>query len=317
MDLESIEDELYGLAPEDFVAARDRYAAAARKENDRALAAQISALRRPTLAAWAGNLLVRSEPEQVAGLLRLGEGLRQAHEQLDGPQLRELNRQQHGVVAALARQARQLAAKTGHPVGDDVQREVEESLHAVLADSEAARQWASGRLAKSLHPPVGTQFLAGAASASAVTARPARSKQPPAPEPTTTAHSAARRAAARDAPVLTAKEERERRREEERRQKLAHAREEAESAEHQARLRQDELRQAEARREQAEELLREDDERVTALSEELKAAQERQRAARSDLDEARHEAAEVGRIAKKARRDAQNAHTKAARLETR
>ncbi|MBA4860845.1 hypothetical protein H1V43_05515 [Streptomyces sp. PSKA54] len=311
MDLESIEAELYGLAPEDFIPARDRYAAAARKENDRTLAAKISALRRPTLAAWAGNLLVRAEPEQVAGLLRLGEGLRQAHEQLDGPQLRDLNRQQHGVVGALARQARLLAAEAGHPVGDDMQREIEDTLHAVLADPEAAQQWASGRLTKALHPPVGTQFFAGAESAAAATAPPARGKRP-VPEPATTA----RRAPARDSAVPTAKEAKERRRQEELRQKLAHARQEAESTEQQALLREDELRQAEARREQAERLLQEADARVAALAEELKAAQERQRTARSDLDAARHQATEAGRTAQKARRAAQNARTRAERLET-
>ncbi|MBA2946135.1 hypothetical protein [Streptomyces himalayensis] len=309
MDLESIEAELYGLAPEDFIPARDRYAAAARKENNRTLAAKISALRRPTLAAWAGNLLVRAEPEQVAGLLRLGEGLRQAHEQLDGPQLRDLNRQQHSVVGALARQARLLAAEAGHPVGDDMQREIEDTLHAVLADPEAAQQWASGRLTKALHPPVGTQFFAGSESAAAATAPPARGKRPD-PEATT-----ARRAPARDSAVPTAKEAKERRRQEELRQKRAHARQEAESTEQQALRREDELRHAEARREQAERLLQEADARVAALAEELKAAQERQRTARSDLDAARHQVTEAGRTAQKARRAAQNARTRAERLE--
>ncbi|OAH12966.1 hypothetical protein [Streptomyces jeddahensis] len=309
MDLESIEAELYGLAPEDFIAARDQYAAAARKENDRPLAAKISALRRPTLAAWASNLLARAEPEQVAGLLRLGEGLRQAHEQLDGPQLRELNRQQHGVVAALARQARLLAAEAGHPVGEDVQRELEETLHAALADPEAARHWASGRLTKALRPPVGTQFFAGTETDAAATAGTRR--KPTAAEPAPTV----RRAPARDSQVPTAQEAKERRRQEDRRQKLVHARQEAEGAEQRARLRQDELRQAEARREQAERLQRELDERVAELAEELKAAQERQRTARSDLDAARQEAAEAGRIAQKARRDAQTARARAERLE--
>lgn len=52
MDLESVADELYGLPPGEFVAARGRHVAAARTAKDPALAKQIAALRKPTLAAW-------------------------------------------------------------------------------------------------------------------------------------------------------------------------------------------------------------------------------------------------------------------------
>ncbi|MDQ0938713.1 hypothetical protein [Streptomyces sp. V1I1] len=48
--------------------------------------------------------------------------------------LRELSRQQHALVGALARQARQMAADAGHTVSEDVQHEVESTLHAVLAE---------------------------------------------------------------------------------------------------------------------------------------------------------------------------------------
>ncbi|MER6739120.1 hypothetical protein, partial [Streptomyces puniciscabiei] len=150
MDLDTVADELYGLQPEEFVAARDRRALDARKAGDQALAKEIGALRRPSLAAWAGNLLVRRQPEEVQPLLDLGESLRRAHRELDGPQLRKLVRRQSEVIGALGRQARRLAAEAGRPVGEGVQREVEETLHAVLADPEAAREWAAGRLVKPL-----------------------------------------------------------------------------------------------------------------------------------------------------------------------
>lgn len=133
MDLDPVADELYGLRPEEFVAARDRRALEARKAGDQALAKEIGALRRPSLAAWVGNLLVRRRPEEVQPLLDLGEELRRAHRELDGPQLRRLIRRQSEVIGTLGRQARRLAAEAGRPVGEGVQREVEETLHAVLA----------------------------------------------------------------------------------------------------------------------------------------------------------------------------------------
>ncbi|MFI9753441.1 hypothetical protein [Streptomyces collinus] len=160
MDYDSVADELYALRPEEFTAARASAMASARTAGDRELAARIGALRKPSLAAWVSNLLVRSSPGEVEPLLRLGEGLRQAHQDLDGAQLRELSRRQHALIRALSLQARQLAKEAGHPIGEGVQREVENTLHAVLADPEAARAWAGGRLTKPLDAAVGFPAVA-------------------------------------------------------------------------------------------------------------------------------------------------------------
>ncbi|GAA2203678.1 hypothetical protein [Streptomyces bangladeshensis] len=155
MDLDAVADELYGLRPEEFVAARDRRALAARKAGDQALAKEIGALRRPSLGAWVSNLLVRRQRAEVEPLLGLGEELRRAHRELDGARLRELARRQSEVIGTLGRQARRLAAEAGRPVGEAVQREVEETLHAALADPGAAREWAAGRLVKPLSATFG------------------------------------------------------------------------------------------------------------------------------------------------------------------
>lgn len=155
VDADAAVDELYGLAPGDFTAARDECATAARRRGDRALARRIGRLRRPTLAAWASNLLVRERPREVASLLQLGEALRRAHRELDGERLRALSTRQHQVVAALARQAGELTARAGRRISEGTLREVEGTLHAVLADSDAARQWATGRLSAPLAAPAG------------------------------------------------------------------------------------------------------------------------------------------------------------------
>lgn len=298
VDLESIAQELYGLWPQEFIDARTEYATAARKAKDRDLATKITALRRPTFAAWASNLLVRSHPDQVAALLQLGEGLREAHQQLDPDQLRELSRTQHQLVGELARQVRRLTAEAGHPVTEDVQREVEATLHAVLADPQAAQEWASGRLVRGLTPPVG--FAAAAVSGAAIRAAPT----PGAPERAIATEEGRR-------PRAT-----ERRRDEERRRKLAQALEEARVAEQQAQEREEELRQAEADRGQAEALVQEAGQRTAALARELSAAQEARAAAGRDLETARRQVTEAGRTARKARRDAETARARAERLQS-
>ncbi|MGW6691714.1 hypothetical protein [Streptomyces sp. NPDC054961] len=148
MDLESVAAELYGLRPSEFTAARDAHVARARKAGDKPLATAIGALRKPTVAVWAAGLLARRRPKEVHALVQLGEALRTAHRTLDAGQLRKLSHDQHVVIGELARTARTLATEAGQMVSEPLQREVEQILHAVLADPDVAAQWAAGRLAK-------------------------------------------------------------------------------------------------------------------------------------------------------------------------
>ncbi|MEU1013754.1 hypothetical protein [Streptomyces sp. NPDC005890] len=283
MDLDAVADELYGLRPEEFVAARDRRALEARKAGDQPLAKEIGALRRPSLAAWVSNLLVRRQPDEVQPLLGLGEELRRAHRELDGARLRRLARQQNEVIGALGRQARRLAAEAGHPVGEGVQREVEETLHAVLADPEAAREWAAGRLVKPLRSTAGFP----AADETLLARRPA-------PEPEKPARGRGRT-------------EDKARREEHRRLQA-----EAREAERELRARQKEADAAGRAVEEAGTRVAEAEERVRELREHLRQAEEEQRRARAAEQDARERARQADRAVREARR---RADTAAARMD--
>src|SRR6266849_393636 len=137
-DLESVAGELYALSPGDFTAARDERVAQARAAGDRDLARAIGALRRPVVSAWLVNQLAREAGDQVADLVALGEALRQAQQDLDGDRVRELSVQRRRLVAALLAVAKRLAARDGRPAGLQVEREVEATLQAALADTGAA-----------------------------------------------------------------------------------------------------------------------------------------------------------------------------------
>ncbi|MCX5380030.1 hypothetical protein [Streptomyces sp. NBC_00091] len=203
LDLDEIVDALYVPHPARFTAARDRAAARVKAAGDPAAAKRIARLRRPTLAAWASNGLVRAKPDEAEQFLQLGQALRAAHRSLDGERLRDLSHQQHVVIGALAREAARLAEEAGTPVSETVVREVEHILHAVLADPGAAREWASGRLVRSPAPV--SEFPAVDPD---VTLPPGPEPEPepepaaPAPEPADPARAArlaAARAAAEDA----------------------------------------------------------------------------------------------------------------------
>ncbi|TJZ96249.1 hypothetical protein [Actinacidiphila oryziradicis] len=227
VDEQAVLDELYGLRSDRFTAARTGHAARARQAGDRALAARITALRRPTLAAWASNQLVRAHPGQVEPILRLGEGLRRAHRELDGGRLRELTEQQRALVHALSVQARRLAAEAGQPLQEAAVQEVEQTLHAALADPDAAQQWAGGRL---------TRALAAAVDLTGATSRLTRPAGTEAPSPPARHRAGRRVGGAKSAVADQNRREREQR---ERQERITQARRQAETDAREAAARAD------------------------------------------------------------------------------
>lgn len=149
-DLAAVIEELYGLEPWEFTARRDAIAAGARKAGDKDLAGVVKALRRPSAAAHAVNLLARSRREELAQLVGLGEQLRQAQESLSADDLRALGRQRGQLVAQMARQAAGLARDHGSSVSEAARREIESTLEAALGDPAASEAVTSGRLMRAL-----------------------------------------------------------------------------------------------------------------------------------------------------------------------
>ena len=145
-DLLSVADELYGLPPTEFTAARDEAAARAKLEGQSALAKQIGALRKPVAAAWVVNLLVRRKRAEVERLFAIADRLREAQRTGEGGELRELNKAAQAVVPAVVRMAGDLAKSAGRPVTEAVAGHVHQTLRAAMADPTAAAAVLSGRM---------------------------------------------------------------------------------------------------------------------------------------------------------------------------
>ena len=141
--LVELADRLYAGSPEEFT---DRRNGAARECGDKALAAQVKKLRKPSVAGWAVNLLVRREAEQIDSVLALAESLRAAAEALDGDELRALTRQRRQLTNALATSARSLAREQGTRLTGPVVDQVEGMLTAAMLDPLAARVVRTGRV---------------------------------------------------------------------------------------------------------------------------------------------------------------------------
>ncbi|WP_210480184.1 hypothetical protein [Naasia sp. SYSU D00948] len=149
-DLQQVADELYSLPLPQFTAERNARAKEMRSGGDRALAAEIARLPKPSVAAWAANTLVRERGDQVGDVLSLGAMLREAQQDLDPDALRTLTQQRRQLVAALGREAARIAAGKGQQLSSAVVEELEHTLQAAMTDPDAADALRTGRLLRSL-----------------------------------------------------------------------------------------------------------------------------------------------------------------------
>ncbi|MFE6781155.1 hypothetical protein ACFVFF_02755 [Streptomyces sp. NPDC057680] len=330
MDVEEVAEELYGLRPAEFVAARDTYVARARAAKDARAAKAIAALRRPSLAAWAANRLARQRQPEAQQFLALGETLREAHRTLDAEQLRAASGQRQQLITALARTAGALAGEAGLSVSDTVLHEIEQTLHGVLADRHLAEQWSRGRLVKTPEavvgfPPVAPEAVPAARAPAAATAEATGTAATTGATATTgTTATAGTTTAATDSeevagaaeqqpapkrkPARGADARRRRELERARLRELEQARTAAEEADAEVALRERELADARDARQAAAEAAEEAAERVSRLEHELHDG----RKARQEARTASTTAGKAVTTAEHALRDARRAAAQAA-----
>lgn len=148
----TLEDIAAGLCagpPEDFVSART---ARAKEVGDAALAAQIRALRKPSIAAWVVNVFAQERSGQLDQALQLAADLREAQEDLDAPALAKLGRERRQLTRRLAETAADLAGSRGERITPATLEAVEQTISAAFFDPGAAAAVASGRLVRALEP---------------------------------------------------------------------------------------------------------------------------------------------------------------------
>lgn len=157
--LDQVADELYGLAPADFTEARDALVKRLRADKERELANEVKALRKPTLAAWALNQLVRHRKKDVDKLLAAGTELRKAQEKLvaggDRSGFQRAGAKERELVAQLARDASAIAAEAGAGSSQGLEEKLAATLHAAAIDEETAEELAAGRVLRERQPVAG------------------------------------------------------------------------------------------------------------------------------------------------------------------
>jgi hypothetical protein len=164
MDVEAGIERLYGLPPEEFVAARDALARQLRKDGDAAAARRMAGLRRPTVVAWAVNQAARRRPELVTDLVEAGERLRQAQRRalsgLRGGALRTAGSERRRAVERLLAEAASVLEESGR--SPEAHRDaIAATLQSASVDEAAAAAVRAGTLDRELAAPSGFGEVAG------------------------------------------------------------------------------------------------------------------------------------------------------------
>ncbi|WP_211878918.1 hypothetical protein [Pseudarthrobacter albicanus] len=318
-ELAGIAGQLYGLPFDDFVGARTAAAKEVAGEvpagqEQRSLATEVRSLPKPSVGAWAVNMLAALRPGTLRELAELGQSMRAAQSALDAAELRRLGQERRLLLNLAVKAARAVAEQQGRKISDAVATEVEQTLRAATADEGAAAAVRSGRLLRTLSAdgvdvvdlagavavPAGAgpagAAAAGAAPSGAVPAAAAgkRPAEQPAEQP--------RLRAVREAPRRPAPSARERAQ-----AGLRDAEEAARSAVREGRRYEAELAEATA----AAATLAEE---TQSLREQLERAEEELKAARKRRDVAAARAQQAARAADKERRKEDLARERVLRL---
>jgi hypothetical protein len=157
--LEQVAEDLYGLPPGEFTQARDALVKKLRADKERDLANEVKGLRRPTLAAWALNQLVRNRRKDVDKLLAAGRELQKAQEKLvgsgDRAGFQRAAAKERELVAQLAKDASALAAEAGEGSSQGLEEKLAATLHAASLDEETAAELNAGRVLRERQPVAG------------------------------------------------------------------------------------------------------------------------------------------------------------------
>jgi len=150
-------DRLYGLALEEFIPARDALSRELRDAGRRGEATAVKGLSKPTVAAWAVNQAVRSQPPAARELWEAGDALAAAQQAVlsgkgSGADLREAAERERTAVDPLVEAARGLLTSSGGDLSETTIDRVRSTLHAAAIDPDARDEVAAGRASRERAP---------------------------------------------------------------------------------------------------------------------------------------------------------------------
>jgi hypothetical protein len=151
-DLERELDALYALPLDEFTKARNDLASRLRRAHQAEASAEVKALKKPSVTAWAANQLARSHPDLIGELVEAGERLREVQQRALGgsaatSEVGDAASRERDAIRALVSAARTaLGPRATAPILD----RLSQTLRAAAVDPAVAPALIAGRLAEDL-----------------------------------------------------------------------------------------------------------------------------------------------------------------------
>ena len=149
-------DDLFKLPLTEFTAARNALAVSLKEAGRADAAAEVKALTKPPLSAWAVNQLYWQHRKPFDQLIAAGERLRDAQaSQLAGKggDMRAPTEARREALAELSKRAAALLSESGHPATPDLTRRIMTTLEALATYGRQPDAPAAGRLTADIDPP--------------------------------------------------------------------------------------------------------------------------------------------------------------------
>lgn len=149
-------DDLFQSPLSEFTGRRDELAAALRQKGKAAPAAELKALKKPTVSAWAVNQLFFRERPLWNALAEAGAALRRTQSEVGhggaADELRKASKDLMRALTSLRAKAAQILEASGHAAAEGTLSRIATTLHA-LAVSEPGAATQPGRLVADIDPP--------------------------------------------------------------------------------------------------------------------------------------------------------------------
>lgn len=154
-DVKADVDQLYAVDLSDFTAARNDIVRRLREEGDADRAAEVAALRKPSVPVWVVNQLARNNRRDIDLLLDASHRMRAATAERDSEKAREgldrARKAEQQAMSALRNAAERVLANRGGASSTMIDRVLETLQNAARSD-DGRELLASGRLTEEIEP---------------------------------------------------------------------------------------------------------------------------------------------------------------------
>ena len=146
--------DLYALSLDEFTDARNALAKELASGGDKAAAAEVRALKKPSVPAWAVNQVARAHPADVEALFDAGANLRDAQKMLmrsgDSSAVKDATAAERQAVKALVARAKKILADAGNVANEATLERVADTFYATTTDDEGREHVRTGTLTKEM-----------------------------------------------------------------------------------------------------------------------------------------------------------------------